>query len=146
MTSGEAMVDPTVVMLATTVILCSAPASLSFGSTLFPKICRLYRDCLESEHTQVQVRALQSLCSVFRRSEICAPFIREMGQWVFAKIRPFVLVPRNEAGDETLTETDLPVLQDLTDDELTIIQEAFKTVEAVLGFSQEEKGWFFEFF
>lgn len=134
--------DSTVIMLAITVILTSGPKTLPFGSTLFPKICRLYKNCLDSEHLTVQLKTLQSIASVFQTNEIQASFIRELGHSVFGKIRPYVVVPRDSYGVEIMMETDLPWLEDLDDSELLIIQETFKAVEAVLDFAIGEKGNF----
>lgn len=133
-------VDSTVITLAITVILTSGPETLVFGSTLFSSICCFYKTLLDSKHLTVQLKALQSIASIFQRDEIRAPFIRELGHSIFGKIRPYVVVPRNSDGIEEIMETDLPWLEKLEDSELMIIQEAFKAVEAVLAFATGDKG------
>lgn len=133
--TGEVKVDNAVVMLAVTVIVTTAPSNFTVGKPLFHRICRLYKACLSSEHVQVQQKALQSITSVFARCEARSAYVKELGSAVFDMIRRFVL-----AEDETKKETDLPMLESLSDAELAIIQDTIKAVETVLDNVKPEKG------
>ena len=84
------------------------------------------------------MKGLQSVNSIFARKEICAPYIRELGPVVFATIKPYVVPEAVLKGEKD--ETQLADLEDLSDAEAVIIQEAIKAVEAVLSFSKGEKG------
>lgn len=65
---------------------------------------------------------------------------------VFAKVKPFVVPEASlKSGDkEGKDETQLGDLEDLSDNELIILQEAIKAVEAVLSFAKGEKGTDFD--
>lgn len=131
--------DKAVVMLAATVMITSGPASLCLSSALFHKMCRLIQTCLNWDHTEIQLKALQSVNSTLQKPELRTHFVRELGASIFGKLRPYVL----PEGDKR-SETELPLIEDLTDGELAVIQEAVKGIQLVLGFAKGEKGKFFE--
>jgi hypothetical protein len=133
MAEGESRVDRAVVMLAATVMTTTLPSHFPVGAPLFHKLCRLLKNCLNHSLHAIQQKALQSITSIFLRKEICAPYIRELGPNVFDKIRPYVL-PEKEAQSPTV-ETDLPLLQDISELDVAVIQETIKAIEAVLKVS-----------
>lgn len=156
---GEVKVDKTTIMLASTVMITSGPPTLTHGKTLFSKLCNLYKNCLDSsEPIEIQLKALQSVTSLFMRREIRGLFIQELGSTVFSKIRPYVVqsLHQQEINDETNTEEimdknikeksrvksefELPVLKEISNKNLLLIQETFKTMETILRYSSGEKG------
>jgi hypothetical protein len=133
MAEGESRVDRAVVMLAATVTTTTLPSHFPVGAPLFHKLCRLLKNCLSHSLPAIQQKALQSITSIFLRKEICSPYIRELGGNVFDKIRPYVL-PEKDAQSPTI-ETDLPLLQDISELDTAVVQDAIKAIEAVLKVS-----------
>jgi hypothetical protein len=133
MAEGESRVDRAVVMLAATVMTTTLPSHFPVGAPLFHKLCRLLKNCLSHSLPAIQQKALQSITSIFLRKEICSPYIRELGGNVFDKIRPYVL-PEKDAQSPTI-ETDLPLLQDISELDTAVVQDAIKAIEAVLKVS-----------
>ncbi|CAD5231280.1 unnamed protein product [Bursaphelenchus xylophilus] len=145
----EHKVDDAVIMLAACVMITSAPKKFEIGVQLFFRMCEIVKKCLRSPHFQVQFQALQTVNSLFQRKETAAAYVKELGPAVFNKIKPYLMDEGMVIADEhgkthkPASETDLPVLQDLTDSELVTIQETIKAVEAVLAMSRGEKTYMF---
>lgn len=139
-------------MLAATVMVTSVPPTLIYGRTLFLRLCNIYKSCLDyNEPIEVQLKALQSITSLFMRREIRGLFIQELGSTVFSKIRPYVVQPlQQETNNEIIgnekedlrvkSEFELPVLKEISDNELLLIQETFKVMETILKYSGGERG------
>ncbi|CAD5225791.1 unnamed protein product [Bursaphelenchus okinawaensis] len=145
----EHKVDDSVIMLASCVIITSTPKNFEIGLQLFYRICEVVKKCLKSKHFQVQFKALQTVNSLFQRKETAAAYVKELGPAVFNKIKPYlmdegmVIADENGKTHKPASETDLPVLTELSDSELLTIQETIKAVESVLAMSKGEKTFMF---
>lgn len=138
-------------MLASTVMITSGPLTLIYEKTLFSRLCNLYKTCLDSnEPIEVQIKTLQSITSLFTRNKIRELFIQELGSTVFSKIRLYIIHEQNDENEKTIDEViknknlksefELPILKEISNKELLLIQETFKTMETILRYSTGEKG------
>uniref|UniRef100_A0A915D0I2 HEAT repeat-containing protein 5B n=1 Tax=Ditylenchus dipsaci TaxID=166011 RepID=A0A915D0I2_9BILA len=113
----EIKVDKAVVMLAATVMITSGPPSLSIGSS---------KSLAKHQLSAPETRNTDKLC-------------KRAGSSIFGKLRPYVLPSASDSNEKIMTETDLPALEQLSDDELSIIQEAIKGIQLVLAFAKGDK-------
>ncbi|VDK74235.1 unnamed protein product [Litomosoides sigmodontis] len=121
-------VDGAVMMLAVAVFVTSSPPQLVAGSiSLLGRICKLFQMCLESEDKQVVVKCMQSLASIFRRREICCPFIAKLVPKVLNRIRPFV------------TNVSKGVAEIPESEDVIIFQEAVRILEIALSVADQNK-------
>ncbi|KAI6188999.1 HEAT repeat-containing protein 5B [Aphelenchoides besseyi] len=133
----DSQIDEAVVMVTVCVLLTNIPRKVAIGFMLFHKTCDLMRKCLKSNNYDVEFKALQSVNSLFApRTPNSSAFVRELGSSVFAKLRPYITPPHDSPQ---ITETDLPMLTLLSDQQFLVIQETIRAVESVLSISRGDK-------
>ncbi|KAK5985648.1 hypothetical protein GCK32_008276 [Trichostrongylus colubriformis] len=121
--------DECVLMLACVVLASVAPRQVVLGHReSFHRLVRIIRSQLHSEHPQIVSKTLQSLSSLLARRDINGPFISSLGRDVFNVIRPLV------TGDDVVKK-----VKDITEDQLPVIQEAFKTLEVLVTVADEKR-------
>ncbi|KAK6052677.1 hypothetical protein COOONC_09818 [Cooperia oncophora] len=114
-------------MLSCVVLASVAPRQVVLGHReSFHRLVRLIRSQLHSDHPQIVAKTLQSLSSLLARRDINGPFISSLGRDVFNVIRPLV------TGDDVMTK-------DITEEQLPVIQDAFKTLEVLVTVALSEK-------
>ncbi|TKR87612.1 hypothetical protein L596_011984 [Steinernema carpocapsae] len=131
---NEQKVDKAVVMLAVAVLITALSPHVVLNSSIFHRICRLLKSCLESDVVQIRQKSLQSMVSIFGRKEICAPFIRELGPSVFAILKPHVI-----QGPRFASAEDPNPFDELTTDEMTTLKEAVKAMEMIASAAENKK-------
>ena len=84
---------------------------------------------------QSQLKAVHCIRLLFQCKPICGPFVRELGNDVFAKIRPFVA-----SEDDEEEESNGTIRVPSNEDEVKLIEETVQTIEAVLANAEGERG------
>ncbi|PIO74420.1 hypothetical protein TELCIR_03584 [Teladorsagia circumcincta] len=121
--------DECVLMLSCVVLASVAPRQVVLGHReSFHRLVRLIRSQLHSEHPQIVSKTLQSLSSLVARRDINGPFISSLGRDVFNVIRPLV------TGDDVVAK-----VKDITEDQLPVIQDGFKTLEVLVTVADEKR-------
>ncbi|PIO64710.1 hypothetical protein TELCIR_13650 [Teladorsagia circumcincta] len=116
-------------MLSCVVLASVAPRQVVLGHReSFHRLVRLIRSQLHSEHPQIVSKTLQSLSSLVARRDINGPFISSLGRDVFNVIRPLV------TGDDVVAK-----VKDITEDQLPVIQDGFKTLEVLVTVADEKR-------
>lgn len=109
---------------------------LCIGEELFSQFCRVLRKSLNFGNMQSQLKAVHCIRLLFQCKPICGPFVSELGNDVFAKIRQYVT---NDDEDERGGNTDTVKVPN-SEDEVRIIEETVLTIEAVLANANGERG------
>ncbi|KIH45581.1 hypothetical protein ANCDUO_24378 [Ancylostoma duodenale] len=126
---GEYRKDECVLMLSCVVLASVAPRQVVLGHReSFHRLVRLIRGQLNSEHSQIVSKTLQSLSSLFARRDINGPFISSLGRDVFNVVRPLV------TGDDVLTK-----VKDISEEQLPVVQDAFKALEVLVTVADEKR-------
>uniref|UniRef100_A0A1I7XVG7 HEAT repeat-containing protein 5B n=1 Tax=Heterorhabditis bacteriophora TaxID=37862 RepID=A0A1I7XVG7_HETBA len=127
--NADIKMDECVLMLSCIVLVSVAPRSVVFGHReSFHRLIRLIKSQLSSPHNQVVSKTLQSICSLFVRRDICAPFVKHLGGPVFDVIR---LLVTGDNVDEKVKK--------ITDDRLQVVQDAIKALEVLVTTADEKR-------
>uniref|UniRef100_A0A1I7Z999 HEAT repeat-containing protein 5B n=1 Tax=Steinernema glaseri TaxID=37863 RepID=A0A1I7Z999_9BILA len=131
---NEHKVDKAVIVIAVAVLVTALPPFVVLNSSIFHRICRLLKSCLESDIVQVRQKGLQAVVSLFAKKDICAPFIRELGPSVFSILKPHVL-----KGPQPASKEEPNAFDELTTDETATLIEAAKALEAISSAAKDKK-------
>ncbi|KAK0412174.1 hypothetical protein QR680_006073 [Steinernema hermaphroditum] len=131
---NEHKVDKAVIVIAVAVLITALPPFVVLNSSIFHRICRLLKSCLENDVVQIRQKGLQAAVSIFAKKEICAPFIRELGPSVFSILKPHVL-----KGPQPALKEEPNPFDELTTDETTTLMEAAKALETVAAAAKDKK-------